>query len=100
MTELYICHNKIGDNGIACIETALQKNNTLEAITVGDDTVTDEGAVLLLSALTTNCSMEWQCLRLYWSSTHPDSTLIEIGVCQEEHTENTSADHAQITTIR
>ena len=42
-------------------------------------TTTDDGALLLAAALTANRSMEY--LKLYWSSTHPDSTLKEIGEC-------------------
>ena len=40
--------------------------------------------MLLSSALTTNRSME--CLELDWSSTHPDSTLKEIGECFRKST--------------
>ena len=43
-------------------------------------TITDEGALSsLAAALTANSSMKR--LNLYWSSTHPDSTLKKIGEC-------------------
>ena len=86
LQTLHINTNQIGDHGIAHIATALRTNkcNTLKTLTVGDMTVTDEGAVLLSSALTTNHSMEY--LELDWSCTHPDSTLKEIGECVRKST--------------
>ena len=84
LLELNISNNQIWINGIAHIATALQTNNTLQTLKVYDCSVTDEGAVLLSSALTTNRSME--CLELDWSSTHPDSTLKEIGECFRKST--------------
>ena len=74
-----------GNNGIAHIATALQTNNTLKALTIGGhDIVTDEGVVLLSSALTTNRSMEF--LSLFCSITHPDSTLKKIKECVSKST--------------
>ena len=73
-----------GNNGITHIATALQTNNTLRILKVGDMTVTDEGAVLLSSALTVNRSMEY--LSLFCSITHPDSTLKKIGECVSKST--------------
>ena len=73
---LYV-NSYISDNGIAHIATALRTNNTLKTLTIGEETITDEGALSLAAALTANSSMEH--LELYWSSTHPDSTLKNIG---------------------
>ena len=81
---LNINNNKISNNGIAHIATALQTKNTLKTLRVGDKSVTDEGAMLLLSALKTNRSMEY--LELQWSSSHPDSALKEIGECVRKNT--------------
>ena len=47
-------------------------------------TTTDEGVLSLAAALTANSSMEY--LTLYWSSTHPDSTLKKIGECVSKST--------------
>ena len=77
LQDLNISSNDIGDIGIACIATALQTNNTLKTCIIGGKTTTDEGALSLAAALTANSSMEY--LKLYWSSTHPDSTLKKIG---------------------
>ena len=56
---LNIGGNKIGENGIAHIATALQTNNTLKKLTLSEgDTTTDEGALSLAAALTANSSME------------------------------------------
>ena len=71
--------NKIQDNGIACIATALRTNNTIKRFQVGDTSVTDRGMVTLSTALAANSSVEY--LRLTWLSTHPDSTLKVIGEC-------------------
>ena len=79
LLELNISNNQIWINGIAHIATALQTNNTLQTLKVYDCSVTDEGAV---TALTTNR----ECLELDWSSTHPDSTLKEIGECFRKST--------------
>ena len=80
LQKLNICLNKISDTGIAHIATALQTNcilNTLECGSSEPETITDKGAVLILSTLTTNRSLE--CLKLGWTSAHPDSTLKKIG---------------------
>ena len=89
VTELKISNNNIRDSGITHIATSLQTNITLKILFVGDETITDEGAVLLSSALTSNRSMEY--LVLEWSSTHPDSTLKEIGECVRKSTLRTLA---------
>ena len=74
----------ISDTGIAHITTALSTNNTLKKLSIGRETATDEGALLLAAALNANSSMEY--LDLYWSSTHPDSTLKNIGECVSKST--------------
>ena len=75
---LDISGNKIGDNSIAHIATTLETNNTLTTLLFDENgTITDEGALSLAAALNVNSSMKH--LRLYWSSTHPDSTLKKIG---------------------
>ena len=84
VTELYIRGNKIGDNGIAHIVTALQTNNTLKTLVIEGETITDEGVLSLVAALTANSSIEY--LSLSWSSTHPDSTLKNIGECVSKST--------------
>ena len=81
---LNVRYNKIGDNDIAHIATALQTNNTLKTLIIGGETITDEGALSLAAALTANSSMVH--LRLYWSTTHPDSTLKKIGECVSKST--------------
>ena len=77
LQELDVKLNKISDTGIAHIATALRTNNTLKILVAGGKTATYEGALSLAAALTTNSSMEY--LKLYWSSTHPDSTIKRIG---------------------
>ena len=77
LQDLNISDNEIGDNGIAHIATALQTNTTMRTLIIRDCSVLDEGALSLAAALTANSSMEH--LQLYWSSTHPDSTLKKIG---------------------
>ena len=67
--------------GIAHIISALKTNYTLKELSIGGETATDEGALSLAAALSANSSTEY--LELHWSSTHPDSTLKNIGeVCQ------------------
>ena len=51
---------------------------------IGGETATDEGALSLAAALTTNSSMEY--LMLHWSSTHPDSIIKNIGECVSKST--------------
>ena len=82
--ELNMNMNYIGDNGMIQIATALQTNNNLKDLHIFHNRVritdnmwiTDKG-VLSLSSAIRNRSME--CLKLDWSSAHPDSTLKEIG---------------------
>ena len=84
LQEVYVRHNNISDTGIAHIATALRTNNTLKKLAIGRDSATDEGALSLAAALTANRSMEY--LTLHWSSTHPDSTLKNIGECASKST--------------
>ena len=84
LQELDVSYNDISDTGIAHIATALRTNKTLKKLLIGRQTATDEGALSLAAALTANSSMEY--LELYWSSTHPDSTLKNIGVCVRKST--------------
>ena len=84
LQELYVRHNNVSDTGTTHIATALRTNNTLKILLIGGKTATDEGALSLTAALTANSSMEY--LYLYWSSTHPDSTLKNIGECVSKTT--------------
>ena len=84
LQELNVRHNNISDTGIARIATALRTRNTLKKISIGRDTATDEGALSLAAALSANSSIEY--LMLHWSSTHPDSTLKNIGECVSKST--------------
>ena len=58
MTELNIRQNKIGDNGIACIATALWANTTMRTLTISCCDISDLGAELLATALAVNSSLE------------------------------------------
>ena len=84
LQELNVRYNDISDTGIAHIATVLRTNNTLKKLSISGKTATDEGALSLAAALTVNCSMEY--LMLHWSSTHPDSTLKNIGECVSKST--------------
>ena len=84
LQELRDSCNGISDTGIAHIATALRANNTLKKLVIIEGTATDEGALSLAAALTANSSMEY--LTLHWSSTHPDSTLKNIGECVSKST--------------
>ena len=84
LQKLVVRYNDISDTGIAHIATALRTNNTLKKLAIGGKTVTDEGALSLAAALTANSSMEY--LELYWSYTHLDSTLKNIGECVSKST--------------
>ena len=84
LQELDVSYNNVSDTGIAHITTALKTNNTLKELKIGGETATDEGALSLPAALTANSSMEY--VDLYWSSTHPDSTLKNIGECVSKST--------------
>ena len=77
VTELSIDNNKIGDNGIALIATALQTNTTMTELSISGCGISDEGAESLAKAIAVNSSIQY--LTLSWSSTHPDSTLKKIG---------------------
>ena len=83
LQELNVSYNEIGDKGIAHIATALRTNNTLQALTISG-VAKDKGALSLAAALTANSSIEY--LELSWSSTHPDSTLNNIGECVSKST--------------
>ena len=84
LQELDVRYNNISNTGIAHIATALRTNNTLKKLWIGRGTATDEEALSLAAALTANSSMEY--LILHWSSTHPDSTLKNIGECVSKST--------------
>ena len=81
---LDVRYNNISDTGIAHIATALKTNNTLKILFISGKTATEEGPLSLAAALTANSSMEY--LDLFWSSTHPDSTLKHIGECVSKST--------------
>ena len=85
LQELDLRLNDISDTGIAHFATSLRTNNTLNILSIGgENTATDEGVLSLATALTANISMDY--LDLYWSSTHPDSTLKNIGECVSKST--------------
>ena len=58
VTELNISFNKIGDNGIACIVTALQTNTTMRTLRVSWCDLSDVGAESLARALAVNISLQ------------------------------------------
>ena len=84
LQELDVRYYDISDISIAHISSALRTNNTLKKVVIGGETATDEGALSLAAALTTNSSMEY--LMLHWSSTHPDSIIKNIGECVSKST--------------
>ena len=86
VTELTISGNEIGDKGIAHIATALRSKNILKKLLIGGETATDKGALSVAAALTANSSKSMEYLELYWSSTHPGSTLRNIGECVSKST--------------
>ena len=51
VTDFDISHNKIGDDGIACIATALQTNTTVRTLNVSRCGISDVGAKSLARAL-------------------------------------------------
>ena len=57
VTELSISHNKIGDNGIACIATALQTNTTMRTLYISECDISDMGAKSLARVLAVNRSL-------------------------------------------
>ena len=71
--------NEYTDTGIAYIARALISNNTLKALWIGNNRVTDMGLVPLLEALPRLHSLEK--LALFLSLSHPDKTLNKIGEC-------------------
>ena len=78
LEELYISDNKFGDDGLAHIATTLRTNNTLNSFLFNyDGNATDKAALSLAAALTTNTSMKY--IRMWWSSTHPDTTLKKVA---------------------
>ena len=79
LEELYIYGNKIGDDGIARIATALRTNNTLKWLVCKNDTLTDKAAFSLLETLTRNTSMKF--LWLGWSSAGPDKIFTKMAEC-------------------
>ena len=62
MQELYISGNKIGDNGVASIATALQTNTTMTILDISECSMSDEGAESLARALIANRSNAMQKL--------------------------------------
>ena len=76
---LKVDSNKYTDTGIAYIARALIHNNTVKILWLGKDSVTDMGLVPLLEALPRLHSLKQ--LVLFWSSSHPDESLIKIGEC-------------------
>ena len=84
LQELDVRYYDISDISIAHISSALRTNSTLKKVVIGGETATDEGALSLAAALTANSSMEY--LMLHWSSTHPDSTIKNIGECVSKST--------------
>ena len=57
LTELNISFNRIGDNGIVCIATALETNTTMRTLDVWDCDISDVGVKSLAKALTVNRSL-------------------------------------------
>ena len=57
VTELNIGFNKIGDNGIASIATALETNTTMRTLNVSGCNISDVGVKSLAKALTVNRSL-------------------------------------------
>ena len=57
VTELNISFNKIGDNGIAYIATALETNTTMRTLIVSGCNISDVGVKSLAKALTVNRSL-------------------------------------------
>ena len=72
-------NNKYTDTGIGYIARALVYNSTIKTLSVGSDSVTDMGLVPLLEVLPRLHSLE--SLELYWSLSHPDVSLKNIGEC-------------------
>ena len=58
VTELIISDNKIGDNGIAHIATALQTNTTMTELNITQCSISDKGAESLAIALAVNKSLQ------------------------------------------
>ena len=57
VTELDVSFNKIGDNGIVCIATALETNTTMRTLGVHGCNISDVGVKSLAKALTVNRSL-------------------------------------------
>ena len=58
VTELNIENNKIGDNGIAHVATALQTNTTMTELDISQCSISDEGAESLARAFAVNRSLQ------------------------------------------
>ena len=58
LQKLYISSNKIGDNGIAHIATALKTNTTMRTLDIRNCGLSDEGAESLARALAVNRSLQ------------------------------------------
>ena len=98
VTKLNISFNKIGDNGIVCIATALETNTTMRTLDVCGCNISDVGVKSLAKALTVNRSLH----ELNMDSNYiGDNGMIQIATALQ--TNNTLKDlsifdnHAQIT---
>ena len=80
---LMVDFNEYTVTGIAYIARALISNNTLKALAVGDNSVTDMVLVPLLEALPRSSLKK---LELHWSLSHPIETLSKIGDCVRRST--------------
>ena len=58
VATLLISDNKIGDNGLAHIATALQKNTTMRSLSISRCSISDEGAESLARTLAVNRSLQ------------------------------------------
>ena len=87
LEDLTISNTSIGDEGVAHIAIALQRNNnTLKLLTLSDhiNILTDKAALSLAAALKTNTSMN--VMKLGWTFTHPDTTLKKMAEFIKEST--------------
>ena len=98
VTELDIGSNKIGDNGIVCIATALETNTTMRKLIVFGCNISDVGVKSLAKALTVNRSLHELDMDLNYIG---DNGMIQIATALE--TNNTlkelsiADNHVQIT---
>ena len=78
VTELDIGSNKIGDNGIVCIATALETNTTMRKLIVFGCNISDVGVKSLAKALTVNRSLHELDMDLNYIG---DNGMIQIYWC-------------------